>query len=367
MLTGLFIKKPTFAGVEEIFKKEGFAYNDRDVEDLLCGNEKGTRYGDAALLRNEDGVMRKRFIKIPLDGKRETNRLFRRQVNIANGLHKNKEFADKTMAVVKSSLDSPVPYAIFEVRENGEGFGFLHDTAESYNTLKEKDVRRLVETVYAFHRAGLSMEKNVLRYASYDSWHIGHYTNECKKILDRKVLHRYEDGSEARATIEQLFIHYTNIPDVRKRILALFKEYWPYLYSSKITEGSYLVHSDLQLDNTYQRKDGAFELFDFEWVRRTDNPAIAILGDYGHLRARGWFSPSFQSLLDKEMRDIGIAVYKNPSMVEAALKLSNIYWSLKMSRYHMDVAVTLRREKRSEKEYRAMYSSLTNALMQAIK
>lgn len=89
--------------------------------------------------------------------------------------------------------------------------------------------------------------------------------------------------------------------------------------------------------------------------------------DYGNLRARAWSSPSFQASLDKAMREIGIELYKDPKMIEAALKLGVVRSSLMMSRYHLDVVNTLRKDERTEEEYYSMYSSTIAALTEAIK
>jgi len=366
MLTRLFIKKPTLARVKAVLDKEDFIYTDKDVEDILKGNQKGVRYGSTILVRNEDGEKQKRFIKLPLDGKWETHQLFRRQVKVTYALQENKAFRDSTIAIVKASLAGPIPYAIFETRENGDNFGFMYDTPESYDTLTEQDVRRLVRVIYSFHHSGLSMDKKELSGTRDISSRLRHYTDECKKVLDKKIKHRYQDGSEIETTVEKLLVHYTKISDLRERILKLLQKNWAPISSSRITKGSYLVNADMQIDNVYKNKNGNFEFFDLEWVGRTDDPAIAIMYDYGYLRARAWFSPSFQSFLDEAMREIGLESYKNPAMIGAALKLGVIRSSLNLSRYHLDVVNTLKNGKRTEEQYRDMYSKTIATLTEAI-
>lgn len=367
MLTRFFIKKATLDQIKGILDKEGFIYTDKDAQDLLKGNQKGARYGNVVLPRNENGIQRKRFIKIVLDGTGKTFGLFRRQVQITAALHDDPALKSAGMAVIKSSLGAPVPYAIFETRENGENFGFMHDAPESYAGFTEQEIYQLVEVIYAFHRSGLRIKNSTLKYARHIPSRLALYQNECKKLLGKKILHRHRDGSEVKETVERLLMSYAGMLDIRQRILQLFEKNWKYVGSSIIAKGHYLVHADMQIDNVYKHKDGSFELLDFEWVGKGDNPVIAIMYDYGNLRARAWSSPAFQSLLDKAMREVGIRLYGHADMIGAAMALGIVRSSLLMSRYHLDVVNTLKKDKRTEEQYHEMYAKTIESLVRAIK
>jgi len=78
----LFLKKANRSHIEQILKNEGFIYSQQDINNLLKGNQKGTRYGNIVLSRKENGIHKKRFLKIVLDGRWKTFTLFRRQVKI---------------------------------------------------------------------------------------------------------------------------------------------------------------------------------------------------------------------------------------------------------------------------------------------
>ena len=88
-------------------------------------------------------------------------------------------------------------------------------------------------------------------------------------------------------------IGYTGIRDIEDCIINILEKNWKYVISSKIKDKYYLVHADMQIDNVYRQKDSSFELLDFEWVGKSDNPVTAIMYDYGNLRARACFSPVF--------------------------------------------------------------------------
>src|SRR3989344_4963020 len=112
------LKKANATDISNIFKNEGFIHVSQDIENILKGNQKGVRYGNVVLTRNENG-----------------------QVEVANALDKDDKFSLPTIEAVKYSLNSRVPYAIFETRENGENFGFMHDSPSFYEKFSEKDMQ----------------------------------------------------------------------------------------------------------------------------------------------------------------------------------------------------------------------------------
>ncbi|MGH7141732.1 MAG: hypothetical protein ACREGH_03820 [Minisyncoccia bacterium] len=368
MLWGFFISKASHRRIGDILKKEGFVYSDRDVASLLQGNQKGVRYGNTVLPRNEGGAQQKRFIKIVLDGKWKTYRLFKRQVKITAALHDDKKYTFPTMAVIRYSLMPPVPYAIFETREDGDGFGFMHDSPAFYERFTEADMQQLVGVMYAFHRAGFTVEASTLKLTRPLSSKISFYKIEFEELLDTKITHKTKEGQEMTKSVEELLVSYTGMEDIRLRIMQMLERCFTEVEASKTSKGFYLVHADMQIDNVYKHTNGDFELLDFEWVGRADNPVIAILFDYGNLRARAWSSPSFQQMLDKIMFEEGAKIYPNSAeMIRSALTLGSLRSSLMMSRFHLDVINTVKKDKRTEENYHAMYPKTVAALKQVLK
>lgn len=368
MLEEFFIQKANHKHISTLLKKEGFLYTDEDITKLLKGNEKGVRYGNAVLTRNENGTQQKRFIKIVLDGKRKTYLPFKRQVEISAALHADEKYNFPTLAVIHYSLTPPVPYAIFETRESGDNFGFMHDTPECYEQFTQPEIQKLVRVLYAFHRAGFDIQKNVLKLARPMSSKLGFYKNEFNKLLDKKIVHKTKEGREVKERVEKLLIVYTGIHEIRTRLMQILEKCFTQVRASKNDSSFYLVHADMQIDNIYKHADGGFELLDFEWVGKADNPVIAIAFDYGNLRARAWSSPSFQQMLDTTMLEIGMELYPNSEkMLGAALSLGIVRSSLMMSRFHMDVLNTVKKDRRTEKDYFEMYPKTIDALVAGLK
>lgn len=368
MLAGLFIRKANFKRITSILRKENFDFTAEDVNALLKGNQKGMRYGNAVLIRHETGKDERRFIKIVLDGTWRTYQAFRRQVRITEALSNDQNFAHPTMRVLSSSLIPPLPYAVFETREQGEDFGFMHDDRGFYERFTSSDMRRLIELMYAFHQAGSSLQSATRALTRRISSTVNTYEREFKKLLNTRITHVRKDGTRMTDSVCQLLVSYTGVQDIGAIIVRKLERYFALVASSKTKAECFLVHADMQIDNVYKHENGDFELLDFEWVGRCSSPAIAIMFDYGNLRARAWSSPRFQAMLDASMLEVGAAVYPNSvEMIKAALALGILRSSLLMSRFHLDYINTVSKDRHTVEEYEEMYPRTINSLMGVIR
>lgn len=362
-----FLKKADYSYIESILEKESFIYTSEDIFNILKGNQKGIRYGNIVLERNENNQKQKRFLKIMLDGSLRTYKLFCRQVKVTNALYEDKKVVSPTMAVVQFSIEPPIPYSIFETLENGENFGFMSDSSHFYEKFTEQEMKSLVDTIYSFHLNGTHVDSSIWKYTQNITSDLNYYKKEFKKLLNTKIVHKLADGKFIQETVEKLLIMHTGIMDVRDRIFRVLEENWEYVISSEIKDKYYIVHADMQIDNVYRHKDGSFELLDFEWVGRSDNPVTAIMYDYGNLRARAWSSPAFQLMLDKMMLEVGKKYYTNTNLINAGLKLGILRSSLMMSRYHLDFRNTVKKDKRTEEDYQKMYPKTLAVLKQVLE
>jgi hypothetical protein len=367
ILKSFFIRKANYTRIEYILKKERFLYNSDDIKNLLKGNQKGIRYGNIVLERNENGHKIKRFLKIVLDGSLKTYKLFIRQIKITDALHKSTQITSPTIMLIKSYIDSPVPYAIFETREDGEGFGFMHDKPSFYEKFTEQEMYNLVNTIYSFHNTGVKINPNIWKYTRNTTSNINHYKKESQKWLKTRIIHKLADGTIVEKRVQELLTLYTGIQNIEEIIMSIFDKNWSYIINSKINNKYYLVHADMQIDNLYKHQDGTIELLDFEWVSKSDNPIIAIMYDYGNLRARAWSSLVFQTVLDKTMLEVGKKYHKNINIIKTGLDLGILRSSLMMSRYHLDFKNTTKNDKRTEEGYQSMYPKTLTSLLNILK
>ena len=361
------LRKANTRHISNILKKEGFVYTPQDVENILKGNQKGTRYGNVVLTRNENGQEFKRFFKVIIDGKFKTFKLFQRQIKITEALDKDNEFKIPVIKVIKHSLNEPVPYAILEVRENGEDFGFMNDNPRFYEKFSENEIERLVEVIYSFHNAGLNIRKDIYKYTQNISSNIIKYKNDAKKLLETIITHKSEDGILIKKSVKEFIESYLGCKNLENIIFNIFDKEWKHVVSSKVKDDYYLVHADMQIDNIYKDKNGDFELLDFEWVGKSDNPITAIMYDYGNLRARAWSSSTFQQVLDRKMLEIGKKYYKDINIITSGLILGKLRSSLMMCRFHLDFINTVKKDKRIEEDYKKMYPKTLSDFNESIK
>lgn len=361
------LRNATGNQISNILRKENFVYLPEDIDNLLKGNQKGIRYGNIVLIRNENNHQVKRFFKVMLDGTLRTFRLFRRQVEISNALNKDEKFNSPTIEVLKYSFNNRVPYGIFETREDGNNFGFMHDNPAFYEKFSEQDMQNLVRSIYSFHNAGLEMDLKIWKYTQNISSDFLYHKKQILNDLDQKITHKTVNGKTTENSVRELIETYTGLQKIDALVENVLDKNWEKVLSSRIKNKKYLVHADMQIDNVYKHKDGTFELLDFEWVGGSDNPVIAIMYDYGNLRARAWSSPAFQELLDKKMLDVGKIYYKDINIINAGLTLGMLRSSIMMARFHMDFINTVKKDKRTEQDYQNMYPKTLSTLTQVLK
>src|SRR3989338_664508 len=366
MLDGLFVRKSNYDRVDSILKRENFAFTSDDVTSFLNGNQKGLRYGNKVLIVNEACIFQKRFLKIVIDGTYRTYNLFKRQVKITEALQEDKNFDSRTLAVVRSSVKPPVPYAIFETLDEGDGFGFMHDNLSFYEKFTEQEMEKLVETMYKFHEAGANVNQKTIKLARDIPPRLKTYVKEADKLLGTRVVHKKKDGSETKEQVGTLIAQYMGITDVKSRVSNAFQQNFVRIRAME-SSNYFLVHADMQIDNVYRHNNGDFELIDFEWVGRTKNHAVAIMYDYGNLRARAWSSKRFQLMLDGTMINVGARYKYSPDLVKAGLTLGKLRSSLMMARFHLDFTNTVKEDKRTEGQYYDMYPRTIATLAEVLK
>lgn len=362
LLNYLFIRKADYNSIEKILTKENFEYTREDIEKLLKGNQKGIRYGNMVLLRNENGQKIKRFLKIMLDGNWKTFKPFERQVRVSIALNEDTHYKSPTVKVIDSFLKFPIPYAIFETREDGPNFGFMNDTPKSYENFTDKEMSNLINTIYNFHLSGRDMDENIWQYTGNVSSNIKTYQKEIETLLKQVITHKKIDGTVIEDTVENILKTYFQTKNLYEKII---KEFRKNFIKIKNENRKYLVHADMQIDNLYKHKDGSIELLDFEWVSKTNSPSLAIMYDYGNLRARAWSSTKFQEMLDSKMLEIGKKHY-DENNVKTGLNLGLLRSSMIMSRFHLDFKNTVKKDKRTEEDYFLMFPKTIESLRKAI-
>jgi hypothetical protein len=352
-LLSLFIKKPLAKDIKNILTRENFIFTNDDVDDLLLGNEKGTRYGAKILNRIEGEQIIKRFVKIVLDGKWRTYQLFRRQIFVTEIVQNNIEKDGVVVKIIDTSLNMSSAYCIFETLPVGKRFGFMHDEFEYYERLSQLQIDTLTKQIFQFHSLGKNIAKSDFKKMQQISDDSQFYIKELKQNLNKKIIYKNSNGKMIRTTVSEVMGDKYGIKNFQdysiKKMNALLNEAQRYIGNSY-----YLVHADMSIDNIYHSSNDEFILLDFEWVGIVQNPLVAIMYDYGNLRTRAWSSPSFQKKLDKSFLNVGVLFGLSTESIKLAMQLGLLRSTVLMSSYHLDYYHTTENDKRSDSEYYAL-------------
>lgn len=276
-------------------------------------------------------------------------------------LYRDPTYTAPTLNVLHSHLSHPVAYVIFETRESGNGFGFMDDKKESYEQFTTEEIKNLVEALFSFHHIGDHVDPAIWKYTRALDFSKEYYIKKIHNLFATRITHEKENGDIVFDTVENIIKTYTNITDPVDRAILVFTKIWKEPFANKI----YLVHGDMSVDNTYKHQNGEIELLDFEWVSHTKNPLIALMYDYGNVRARAWSSPSFQTALDTHILNIG-KKYHDGATLHSGMTLGKLYYSLTMCRFHLDFTNTVKKDKRSEEEYFLMFPTSLYTLLATI-
>ena len=67
-------------------------------------------------------------------------------------------------------------------------------------------------------------------------------------------------------------------------------------------QGRFMTHGDLSPSNIYVADSGGITFLDREWTGASGNKLLALIYDYGNLRARSWNNKEFRETLDDELK-----------------------------------------------------------------
>lgn len=103
-----------------------------------------------------------------------------------------------------------------------------------------------------------------------------------------------------------------------------------YIIDSPELQKPTLVHGDMAPNNLYIFDSGEVELLDLEWIGVCQNKALAMVLDFGNLRARSWTNEKFRMALDDEL----LKIYKERNQEElgkAVIRMSILRSHLMLS------------------------------------
>ncbi|MCL5006674.1 MAG: hypothetical protein M1153_00795 [Patescibacteria group bacterium] len=129
----------------------------------------------------------------------------------------------------------------------------------------------------------------------------GNYTSFKREILrnlNKKV--RPLDRRKGTETLCGVIERRLGITDLKGKTKKILDNCEP-IIDTKANRKISLIHGDMAPNNLYVFDSGDVEFLDLEWVGTFKNSAIAMIFDFGNLRARSWKNQRFRKLLDETL------------------------------------------------------------------
>jgi hypothetical protein len=307
-----------------VLNDRGFIITDKEKDTISKRLNNGRRYFFLVAKRKEGGEIVERFIKIPENNTKKLLLPFVRQIEMAKYLKVNNIIS--TRGVIESNIDtkSGTPFVIMETfPQNQDKIGFIENN-NGVEFLTEREAKSTIEQLIRFHHINilnlpLKLQQILVNHKNdYKS-----LKRDINKFLNKKVRPNDFNSSEL---FHKVLEKRLGIQDLKKKVSKLLNE-WQSVIESQGKSGLYLVHGDMAPNNLYIFDSGEVEFLDLEWVGQFRNSALAMIVDFGNLRARSWKSSNFRRELDKVL----ISQYEK----EGNKELGQIIVNLSILRSHI--------------------------------
>ena len=319
--------------VYKVLREQKFVINKREEKLIQKRTTNGRRYFFMTGKRKEKGELVERFIKIPANNTQKLLLPFKRQIEIAKYIEKNNVISTRKVVASNSDPKQGVPYVILETFPTGRSqIGFV-ERDKNVNLLGTKEAKNAIDQTLKFH--SISPESLPSKLKSLLEVYPGDYKNlrlRILKYLNKKV--NPLDGKNQPEPFHKVLERRLGMEDIKNKIKELLVESRS-IIDSEVNHTASLVHGDLKPDNLYVFDSGEVELLDLELVGISYNKAIAMMIDFGNLRARSWNNKKFRETLDKEL----LRIYNSRGQEElgkTVLKLSILMPHMVISAYFED-------------------------------
>jgi serine/threonine protein kinase len=259
----------------------------------------GRRYFFMVAKRVEGNKIVERFIKIPKNNDKKLLLLFQRQIEMAKYIKAQRIINTRGVIAANYNPKKGVPFAIMETFPIAQSkIGFIEDDSGA-ELLSDRQAKKTISQLHKFHAIPIkilpSRLKKILK--TYPGDYKG-FRREVFRHLNKKV--KPLDGRGKIESLHKVLERRLEISGVKARAKELLARLEP-IIDSKENNIPSIVHGDMAPSNLYVFNSGDVELLDFEWVGIFKNKAIAMVRDFGNLRARSWSNEKFKNALDKAL------------------------------------------------------------------
>ena len=315
--------------VMKVLGEQGFILGDKEGEIINSRINNGRRYFFMVANRKEGDRLVERFIKIPENNTKKLLLPFERQIEMALYLKSNNIINTRGVIDFNVNPKQGTPYAIMETFPfNKDKIGFIENN-NGVEFLTKVEAQKTIDQLVHFHQIDIaSLPEPLNSKLIKNKGDFKSFKRDIIKFLNKKVKPLGNTESEYFYKVLEKRLGITDIKSKLTKIIDSFKTYIETDENNTLT----LIHGDMAPNNLYIFDSGDVEFLDLEWVGTVPNKAIAMIYDFGNLRARSWKNKDFRFELDKAL----LNNYKNvgkEKLGEIIIKLSIIRSHSRLSSY----------------------------------
>ncbi len=249
--------------------------------------------------RKEGNKTVERFIKIPENDTKKLLTPFQRQIEVVNYIKEKGIMNTRGIVVFNYNPNKGIPFVVMETLPAGHSkIGFIEGN-KSVELLGAKEAERTIDQLKKFHSISIkSLQSNLKKILKTYLGDYKSFKQEVFRYLNKKV--KALDGKGKSESFYTVLEHRLVINDLKNKTKELLEQLEPIIDAKENRESS-IVHGDMAPNNLYVFDSGDVELLDLEWVGTFKNKAIAMILDFGNLRARSWGNKKFREALDSAL------------------------------------------------------------------
>lgn len=288
-----------------VLNEQNFIINNDEITQIKEKTSNGRRYFFMVLKRNENGVIVDRFVKIPQNNSKKLLEPFARQIEISLYLKKHTDI--KTRGVINYNYNpkNGIPFVIMETFPKSHSkIGFIEGN-NGTELLGSVEAKNVIVDLIKFHDIKFdTLPKNLQEIIKTKNRGDGYsYIKKSVNNAFAKKIFPLDAKNNKTELLHSLLERRLGIDNFKKKINNLIDKIEP-LAEEKMNQGNFIVHGDMAPNNLYIFDDGKVEFLDFEWVSRFSNRLVAMVYDFGNLRARSWKNKLFRDELDRNLLEI---------------------------------------------------------------
>ena len=285
--------------VYKVLAEQKFIVGGAERKIIKARTTNGRRYFFMVAKRMEKNRPIERFIKIPENSTKKLLLPFERQIKIAKYLKTHHVINTRGVVVANSNPKKGLPFAIMETFPTGHSrIGFIEEN-RGVELLGKREAEKTIDQLYKFHAVKIASLpgglRKVLRIYPGD-WR--GFRREVFRYLNKRV--RPLDRKGRTELFQKVLERRLGAKEIKEKVKILMARLAPTI-DSKQNHVPAIVHGDMAPNNLYVFNSGDVEFLDLEWVGVFKNKAIAMILDFGNLRARAWGNEKFRNSLDEAL------------------------------------------------------------------